>query len=397
MVVRFRNAFVLLLVGVLANCSSPSEADLSDPDPNDPGSCEPGPYFSELPVAAEAINYFIVLGQFAPPGDVFPRGQTGLQLVSTDLTPVYAVGDITIRHVESTRWLASPTREGHTDYSLAFQVPSCRVITGTYEHIAVLEPGFEALLAGATCEVYSTESETVEACGRRVAIPVSAGTVLGQAGGTITGLDFDLFDERATFDFVESHRYPLLSRGPICPQALFEPELRDFLLDRTGRGTIMRTAEPRCGTMEIDVAGTAQGMWVLDGENVTLSGATFDKFFALAPNELRPDLYHVLVTAHPAFRVDPWGYVIYAFALQSAGRVNRPFSDVSADGSLYCYAAGTDPIDFFPVETVSFLLALGVDGRITLERRDHSVGESPCQMEAPEAWAFSGAAIQLMR
>jgi len=89
--------------------------------------------------------------------------------------------------------------------------------------------------------------------------------------------------------------------------------------------------------------------------------------------------------------------VIYAFELQSAGRVNRSFADVSADGTLYCYLAGTDPIEFFPVETVSFLLALRVDGKVTLERSGHAVGESPCHLEAPEARVFSGAAVQLMR
>jgi len=384
---RTRCAVPPLMLVAVFGCSNPFG----------PGPCEPGPYFTELPVPAEAIRYFIVLGQFGPPGDVFPRGQTGLQLVSTELTPVRAVGDITIRFVESTHWLDSPTREGHTDYSLTFEVPNCRAITGNYEHIAELEPALAERLVGASCEVYSTESETVRACGNRVSIPVTAGTVLGQAGGSITGLDFDLFDERVRLDFVAAHRYPQARRGAICPQALFTPVLRDFLLDRTGRGEIMRTAEPRCGTMEIDVAGTAQGMWVLDGHDVTLSAADFDRFFALAPNELRPDMYHVLVTAHPAFQVSPWGYVIFAFELQDAGRVNRPFADVSPDGTLYCYAAGSDPIDFFPVETVSFLLALGTDGKITLERRDHAVGESPCHREAPGAWAFSGAAIRLMR
>jgi len=384
---RLRVAVPPLLLTVSVGCSNPFG----------PGPCEPGPYFTELPVPAEAISSFIVLGQFNPPGDVLPRGQTGLRLVNEDQIPVRAVGDIVIREVESTHWLSSPTRQGHTDYSLAFEIPNCRAITGTYEHIVELEPFLAERLVSPSCDVYSTESETVRSCRRRVTIPVPVGTLLGHVDGTISGLDFDLFDDRVRLDFVAAHRYPVARRGPICPQGLFTPALRDFLLDRTGRGEIMRTAEPRCGTMDIDVAGTAQGMWVLDGQNVTLSGATFDRFFALAPSELRPDLYHLLVTAHPAFRVDPWGYVIFAFELQGAGRVNRPFSDVSADGTLYCYAAGTDPIEFFPVETASFLMALGTDGKITLERRDHAVGESPCHMEAPEAWAFSGAAIRLMR
>lgn len=390
MPIRFPVAAALpILVSVLLPACS---------DPWDPSSepCEPGPYFTELPVAAEAINYFLVLGQFGPPGDVFPRGQTGLQLTSAALTPVRAVGDVEIIFVESSRWLASPTRPGHTDYSLTFRIPGCQVITGNYEHIAELEPRFAEHLARATCDVYSTESETLEACGTRVNIPVSAGEVLGQAGGTMTGLDFDLFDERVTFDFVAAHRYPMARRA-ICPQPLFVPTLRDFLLDRTGSQHVRRTAEPRCGTMEIDVAGTAQGMWVLDGHDVTLTAATFDRFFALAPSAFEPDRYHTLVTAHPGFRVSPWGYINWYFELQDTGRVNRPFPVLPPDGTLFCYRPDSDSVYRLHIETASILMALGADGKVTLERRDHAPGESPCFVQEPGEWAFSGAAIRLMR
>ncbi len=116
--------------------------------------CEPGPYFTQLPVDKESIAFFIVLGQFNPPGDVFPRAQTGLQLKSPDLTPLYAVGAIEITLVESTYWIESPTRQGHTDYSLSFEIPNCRAIYGNYHHIASLEPMLEAYLADAECEKY---------------------------------------------------------------------------------------------------------------------------------------------------------------------------------------------------------------------------------------------------
>jgi len=374
-----------LLAAVIAGCSSST----------DPGPCEPGPYFTELPVDGSAINWFVILGQFNPPGDIVPRPQTGIQLTSTDLTPVRAVGDLEITLVESTRWIASPEREGHVDYSLVFEVAGCREIYGDYQHIAVLEPDLEAHLSGARCEVYSTETETVEACGRRVRIPVSAGRVLGQAGGATTGLDFDLFDRRVSFDYVAGHRYPQ-ARWAICPQHLFVPPLRDFLLARTGRDGVWRTAEPVCGTMEIDVAGTAQGMWVLEGQNVTFSATTHDRFFALARHDLHADTHQVLVTAHASFRHPAWGAIVYSFPIEGEGRVNRGWANLPADGTLFCYLPETD-VGHWPVTDLSFLAALGPDGRVTVERIDHSAGESPCAIQSPDSWAFTGAAVRLMR
>ncbi len=90
--------------------------------------------------------------------------------------------------------------------------------------------------------------------------------------------DFDLFDKRVSFDYVEIDRYPM-ARWAICPQPLFIDPLRDILLVKTGRNETRRTAEPRCGTMEIDISGTAQGMWVLDGHDVKLTAQHYDKFF----------------------------------------------------------------------------------------------------------------------
>ncbi len=380
-------AFLLVGAGMLVGCSDSSATDA--------GPCEPGPYFTELPVDAGAISWFLVLGQFNPPGDIVPRPQTGLQLTSPALTPLRAIGDIDIVHIESSRWLASPTREGHVDYSLSFEVPACREIFGNFEHIAVLEPELEAHLAGASCEVYSTESETLEACGRRVRIPVAAGQPLGQAGGATTGLDFDLFDRRVRFDYVAGHRYPQ-ARWAICPQHLFVPAHRDFLLARTGRGEERRTAEPVCGTMEIDVAGTAQGMWVLDGNDVTFSSATHQLFFALARHDVHADTHQVLVTAHPAFRHPSWGPIVVSFPVEAGGRVNRAWRDLPADGTIYCLVPETAQ-GHFPVTDASYLAAFDADGKVTLERKSHAPGESPCLTESPEAWAFSASAIKLMR
>jgi len=115
-----------------------------------------------------------------------------------------------------------------------------------------------------------------------------------------------IMNAAVNFNYVSGHRYPQ-ARWAICPQHLFVPALRDFLLARTGRNGVWRTAEPVCGTMEIDVAGTAQGMWVLEGQNVTFSATTHDRFFALALHDLHADTHQVLVTTHASFRRRTWG------------------------------------------------------------------------------------------
>jgi hypothetical protein len=314
-----------------------------------------------------------------------------LQLNSRDLTPIYAVGEIVITFVESTHWLESPTRQGHTDYTLSFEIVGCRQIYGNYEHIASLEPQFQELLEGGdvNCEVTTTPEEKVRQCATNVRIPVQAGTVLGQAGGTTTGLDFDLFD-RGHENFFVSDRFEGPILWAICPQPLFVDSHRDFLLSITGLGDRRRTVEPICGSMEVDVEGTAQGMWVLDGHDVKWNFDNYDKFFALAPDFMEPDKYHLLVTAHEEYAMESFGHLIFYFPLEDEGRVNRPFSDLSSDGMIYCY----EPRQF---ETVSFLVALGSDGKISLERIDHDPRQSPCRVQLPESWAFSGFETRLMR
>lgn len=383
----------LALLALLGTACSGVTEPGTEPEP-DLGPCAPGPYFTVLPVEASAISYFLLLGHFNPPGDIVPRSQTGLQLRTNDLTPLRAVGDVEIIFVERTRWLASPTREGHVDYSLTFEIPGCRAIFGEYQHIANLEPVFASALDGATCQVYSTESETLEACGRQVQIPVAAGARLGDAGGWGSGLDFDLFDRRVTFDFVAGHRYPT-ARWAICPQPLFVPALRDLLLSMTGRPGVTRTVEPRCGTMEIDLAGTAQGMWVLEGHDVVFSAATHDRFFALAPHELRTDTHALLVTAHPAFRHPLRGAISYAFEIAPEGRHNRAWRDLPANGAIHCATLETWHGE--PLPERSLFMAMGGDGRVTVELLDHTPGESPCLVQPPEAWSFSSGAVRLMR
>jgi hypothetical protein len=383
-------SLIALAMSMASGCGGGSGASCPNPE---------GPYFSVLPFDDARIEGAIVLGQINPPGDVFPRGQTGFRITQGASADVVAAGDLLLGSVESNEYLESPFRQGVTDYMVTFLVDSCRHVRLTYGHLETLSEALTPHLAGAQCEQYSTDAETVEKCStwlqdRNVVIP--AGTVIGTAGTQGWGLDFDAFDDRVEHAYIAPHRPPSQYLTAICTIDLFEPTLRSSLEARVGRAGVTRTATPVCGTMEIDVPGTAKGMWVVDGQDVELSGETARLFFALADDDVLPTDYLVLATGHESFDYGEIGSVLYAFEKQSTGRVNRDFGDLSPDGDIHCYQPAIESPLHFEIEDRSFFVALEPDGKLKLEPIDHAPGASPCA-DDPATWELGDAAITLMR
>jgi hypothetical protein len=163
-------------------------------------------------------------------------------------------------------------------------------------------------------------------------------------------------------------------------QSILYAKLRDLR-----RPSIQPEGEPRCGTMEVDVPGTAKGVWAEPGVPVPL-GPDERRYVALVDYPYRPhdDLALSLgpeaLGAHIAF-VDR----------QTSGRVNRAFEDVTADGQIYCYGP---EVEYFSVS--SWYLRLTTPSTLTMERIEHGPGPSPCATD-PATWSFSGNAVSLVR
>jgi hypothetical protein len=381
----------VLLAAVLAMAAGCSEADKC-PDPE-------GPYFTLLPAPADRIDSVIVLGQFNPPGDIYPRAQTGFRIVQGEEFDVVAAGDMRLGSVRAVEYLEAPGFPARSDYSVSVVLEGCQNIRLYYHHMTSLASALAEHLVDAECEEYSTESRTVRSCSawlqdRKISLP--AGTVIGRTGSDEVGLDFDAFDDRVTHSFISPHRLNSEALTAVCTTNLFVPELRTLLEARVGRAGVYRTALPICGTMEVDVPGTAQGMWLLDGEDVPIRGDTADRFFALANDDLRPDEYVVISTGHPGYHHPDVGPILYAFDKMTTGRVNRDFSHLEPDGVIYCYKPALDSPLHFPADGMSFLVALNADGKLSIDRHDHASGESPCDL-APETWELSQDALTLMR
>jgi hypothetical protein len=359
----------------------------------DGGTCEEGPYFSILPVPLESIEAVIPLGQFNPPGDVYPRAQSGM--MNTGPVNVVVPGPIRVRSLRRTTWLASPTREGASDYSVSFTVQGCRPIEGVFGHLNGLAPDLDARLVDEHCETYSTEAETVEACSSNTDFTMAAGEAVGIIdGATAAGLDFDLYDTRVEHPFISPQRVHLGVLRAICMQHLFEEPLATLLTDLVQRGGVQRTDEPRCGTMDIDREGTAQGMWITEGPDAVLSGETYHRFLALAPHDILPSSHQVIAAAIPD--LDPEH--LHVFPRETTGRVNLDFEQVLPNDAIHCYFAEASAVatGYPGWKDHSFFVALDGDGILTIERVTHATDDSPCAND-PSTWAFGAGALRYMR
>ena len=75
--------------------------------------------------------------------------------------------------------------------------------------------------------------------------------------------------------------------------------------------------------------------------------------------------------------------------MTSAGRVNRAFRDVTADGQIYCYVSSPT------LATNSYFIRLS-GSVLTAQRIAHGFGASPCSADPP-TWAFDGTAVTFIR
>ncbi|MCH8989907.1 MAG: hypothetical protein IIA92_14025 [Chloroflexi bacterium] len=150
-----------------------------------------------------------------------------------------------------------------------------------------------------------------------------------------------------------------------CPFNGFTAEVRERQLSRMGDYDLQpRTAEPRCGEVMQDIPGTAQGNWWYAGQTVVQTA--WNRQLALVHDNVDPSLAAISIGGIVT------GTGVWLFRPESSGRINRDFSDVTADGQTYCYhGAMTD--DSSQTKTPfpgRLLVALNSDTEMLVERQD---------------------------
>jgi hypothetical protein len=141
-----------------------------------------------------------------------------------------------------------------------------------------------------------------------------------------------------------------------------------------------------CGSMNVDVAGTAAGVWVLQSAPVNQEGDETN-FVALTPHPLYPQSAQTF-SLGPAALAPTFGNLA-RYPVTASGRVNRRFSDLTGDGQVYCYNFDTAGSNF------SYFVRLS-GSVLTIQKVAHGFGATPCGAD-PSSWAFDGSAQAFIR
>ncbi len=349
--------------------------------------CEDPVVFSVLPVDFGSVSFVTPIGNLGPPVHTLPTDHVGFYLTGTGIT-LRSPSAMRIKRVGRTRYLVSPFRQGESDYTVTGGL--CQDQELTFGHIQTVVPAIEAAVGTSDCQTYSTANETVETCRNETDLPLDAGATIGTVGGPSAGaFDFGVHNPRDTNYYVNPGRYsqPLLTA--ICPYDPFVNSLKDLLYALIGDGVRTASGEsPQCGSMSVDVAGTAAGAWVLQSDPVMQAGDETN-FAVLAPHPLFPQTKQAF-SLGPAALFATSGAGIDTYPVQASGRVNRRFSDITADGLPYCYVYDAS------VATWSYFVQLTAGPVLTIEKVTHSAGATPCGAD-PSTWSLSGAALAFIR
>jgi hypothetical protein len=393
-------AVVLLIVAIAAACSGGEGAYTSGsstgpggpPQPTlDLGTCGAATaLFTVSPVALADVNGWVPLGNLGPPGHLFPTDHQYLYVNSPEnratirQVTVVSPGAITVTQAHRTHYSDSDT----SDYALDFY--PCNEVRGSFGHVTTIAPTLLQRLGAfdQQCDSYTLNGlVTFANCFTRpVAVKLAAGDTIGSTGGqgTSFALDFGLFDRRSpTIAFANPARWiadqsGLDHRHVVAPSDYFAEPARTAIRAKLGtfNGLKQRTIEPVGGTIAVDVAGTAQGVWI----NAAKPLYPESSHLAIVPDNVDPSRIGVSMgVSQPGFNAG-----LYLIDPVSSGLVNRHPAQITADGTSYCYDLGY---------SYGVLLLRLVDAStLKVEGRP---GLTTCSAELP--WTFGANAFTYVR
>jgi hypothetical protein len=309
----------------------------------------------------------VPLGNMGPPAHVFPTTHMYFLLPSEQgapgegpfgdgtvfpQQPVYAPADGYIVAVGSAAVEHMTSGASFVEYDLHIEV--CNGIDIRYGHIGPLSERLLDLLnenGPASCSSYETGGVTYNRCNYWPRIRVAAGEQISFTSGGAAAFDFGA-------------RRPGSASQPdtfICPLDLYAEDTRAQLYELLGDANTRRTADPRCGTVDYDVPGTAQGNWRYEDTSRT----TEDWNIAFAYDNIRPEA-PVLSIGVSVPGIPPGAY---RFVPASSGKVNRPFTSVTPGAGAFCYEVLADRWGQ-PVMGAVVLIELADESTLLVEARN---------------------------
>ncbi len=369
----------LAAAAVLAACSGASSSlGTQQPHAESLPRCAPGTaLLTTPPVPLADVIGWVPLGNLNPPGHTFPTNHQYLYFANPGsqtarTVQVLAPGNVTVTRARRTTY----STDGHADYSLEFA--ACAEVHGEFGHVGSIAPTLLPQLGAFDqgCSTYSPNPGlSVTACyTSTIAVAVAGGEPLGTAGAFGTpSIDFSLWDTRIpALRYANPARWITNGDGfddfhVVGASDYFAEPARSAIAAKMGSfdGRLRRTVLPLGGTIELDIPGTAQGVWLSPSQPTHPE----TPHLAIAPDPVDPTRIDVSIgTSQPGF---PAGsYQIASVATPAT---------LTPDGQPHCY-----PFTYGGVILLQLLDAstLRVEGR--------SGNATTC--DAPKPLAFTAGA-----
>jgi len=305
--------------------------------------CNSSSQYTVLPLKETDFFGIWPLGNLNPSGHTLPTDHIYLETTNTERwskstqrsRPLYSPGDIWISKISK----SENQTMGVADYDMEYYL--CKDIKGKFGHVGSVSKKIESKLTKPErCTEYTAGGTTFKRCEYELKEEIKAGEQIGTAGDGQSGmLDIWAIDYRLKpIEFANPKRWRTDSFYITCPADHFTAELKDKLSKRfSGPNNGIRTKEPVCGTIDVDIKGAAQGAWFPLGGSE--KPGSEDQVLALAFDNIETDkqVFSMgLSGISKGFKSST-----YSFIPKTAGLIDRNFSQVTADNQTYCYNTDT--------------------------------------------------------
>ena len=324
--------------------------------PNCPTGAKANLLLTRFPLNAGDHGGITPLGNLMPTSHTLPTTHMYVSIAGTTYLPEIpgqppevAPGNAKNLYAPGRMWIVQLSafdtlfNDGTVRHEFDYWFGLCNQVKGRFGHVSGISSKIANAIEGLEPECYEYSIPTqwpdrsFRSCSyNNLKIALSAGELIGDAGGQNGNLDFKLVDmRRPDAKFAKQSRWlPEISRA-VCFLDYYPAKLKKEFYGFLGNSdlSIKRTVGPRCGRIAQDVAGTAKGAWLYQ---VTgwFSGVEDDQL-ALVNDNIEPQYQVVSMGAAGLSKGIPSG--VWRFIPQTSGQVNRDFRQVKPDGKVYCY------------------------------------------------------------
>jgi len=334
--------------------------------------------FTTFPVEDGKFSSITPLGNLNPSSHTFPTDHIYVEVADPQHPERNTLDKAKSLIAPADMWILaikmSEQVGGVTDWAMDFS--PCKDVKGQFGHVGSISDKIKNEIdkVDGKCNEYETGGHKFKSCSyNNLKVKVAAGEKIGTAGSERSGM-LDIW--------MSDYREPQVKRANASrwsPDRNYVSCFLDYLPTSQknqyynllrGPNQGIRTKEPRCGTTEVDIAGTTQGVWFYKPESLINQE---DPHLALIFDNMETDkqVFSVGTSAGSA----GLSSTVYRFTPKTSGNINRDFSQVTANGSVYCY----DTINN-NVENKSILLTMPTPEKLRIQKYPTTCGTGPWTM-----------------